>query len=310
MLDGIDYLIKHNNIQKVSHMLTKIKKEMAENNSCLIIPEDKLKLSKKEKLHLKKEARLIPKCIAHASIEAQLLKQISKQGLKNREFIILGYNETSEAIITEFESRNIKCTVVHNDEIDMFYPKGLVRFVKGDPLSRRVLSHLKVDDINKVILVVLDDDSDAILAVNILRQLTDKAMVISNLHDINFLKVAQDSGANYVIPSSTIGGKLLALGVSAPSIVKWIMDSITYREKKHQLVELDIEKGSRLIGKSISNIDYVLQGVAHVLAVRTGEVFRELPDDEYIVQADDILVLITSMQKHHLKKHIGKNVKK
>ena len=88
------------------------------------------------------------------------------------------------------------------------------------------------------------------------------------------------------------------------------MDSITYREKKHQLVELDVEKDSRLIGKSISNLDYLLQGVAHVLAVRTGEVFRELPDDEYVVQADDMLVLITSMEKESLRKHVGKSLKK
>ncbi|MBT4541266.1 DUF835 domain-containing protein [Candidatus Woesearchaeota archaeon] len=306
LLDGIDYLIKHNNLQKVAHLLTKIKKEMQEHNCCLIIPEHKLLLNKKEQLHLKKNARIVPKCIGHESIEARLLKDLYKLGKKNREFIILGYNETSEAIISEFEARKIKCTLVNNDDIDMFYPKGLVRFIKGEPLSRRVLSHLKIDDINKTILVVMDDDADVILAINIIRQLTDKAAIIANIHDLNFLKIAEDSGANYVIPSSTIGGKLLGLGVSAPAIVKWIMDSITYREKKHQLVELDIEKKSKLVDKSIFEIDRLMQGVAHVLAVRTGEVFNELPDDEYVVKEDDVLVLLTTLEKEHLRKHIKK----
>ena len=306
LLDGIDYLIKHNNLQKVAHLLTKIKKEMQEHNCCLIIPEHKLLLNKKEQLHLKKNARIVPKCIGHESIEARLLKDLYKLGKKNREFIILGYNETSEAIISEFEARKIKCTLVNNDDIDMFYPKGLVRFIKGEPLSRRVLSHLKIDDINKTILVVMDDDADVILAIHIIRQLTDKAAIIANIHDLNFLKIAEDSGANYVIPSSTIGGKLLGLGVSAPAIVKWIMDSITYREKKHQLVELDIEKKSKLVDKSIFEIDRLMQGVAHVLAVRTGEVFNELPDDEYVVKEDDVLVLLTTLEKEHLRKHIKK----
>ena len=152
----------------------------------------------------------------------------------------------------------------------------------------------------------MDDDADVILAINIIRQLTDKAAIIANIHDLNFLKIAEDSGANYVIPSSTIGGKLLGLGVSAPAIVKWIMDSITYREKKHQLVELDVEKKSKLINKSISDIDRLMQGVAHVLAVRTGEVFNELPDDEYIVKKDDMLVLLTNLEKEKLKKHVRK----
>jgi Trk K+ transport system NAD-binding subunit len=310
LLDGIEYLIKHNNLQKVAHLLSKIKKEMAEHNCCLIIPEHKLILNKKEKLHLKKSARIIPKCIAHESIEAQLLRDMYKHKKAKKDFIILGYNETSEAIISEFEARNIKCTLVNNDDIDMFYPKGLVKFVKGDPLSRRVLSHLKIDDIHKTILLVMDDDADVILATNIIRQLTDKATIIANIHDLNFLRIAEDSGANYVIPSSTIGGKLLGLGVSAPAIVKWIMDSITYRENKHQLVELDVERKSSLIGKSISKIDHSLQEVAHILAVRTGEVFNELPDDEYIIEEEDVLVLLTAMEKEHLKKHMGKHVKK
>jgi len=84
------------------------------------------------------------------------------------------------------------------------------------------------------------------------------------------------------------------------------MDSITYREKKHQLVELDIEKKSKLVDKSIFEIDRLMQGVAHVLAVRTGEVFNELPDDEYVVKEDDVLVLLTTLEKEHLRKHIKK----
>ena len=304
LLDGLDTLVKYNNLIKVFHLIARIKEDIAAYNCCLLVPQGLLRLNKNEQHMLKKDLRFLPVKRIKGEISSALYSELRTMEKRNRNFVILGYTEVSETIIDEFERRDIKCTLVDVQEPKVFYPKSLVKFVEGDPLSRRVLDKLNINNIHTTVLVALSEDSDVILAINLIRQITHKALVIANIHNNDFVKISEDAGANYVVPSSTIGGKLLSLGIRSPHIVKWVMDSITFKEKDCQLLEFVVENNSYLIGKMILDIDRMLQEHAGVIALRSGEIFRELADDEYIVQKGDILIFLTHHTHLSLRKHI------
>jgi len=307
VLDCLDSLIENNNFIKIHHLIKRISKRVEKFNCCLVVAEGKAKIDRKKEKRLKKELLILPTTRKYKSLDAELEAQLKKLSKEDKNFVILGHNSMSDSIITEFELRKIKCTLIDNRSLNLYYKN--IKYIKGDPLSRRILNSLKIDDFKTVVLITLDKDSDVILATNIVRQISYKAQIIANVNNLEFVKIAKDAGANHVVPSSTIGGKLLSLAVRSPNTVQWIMDSTTFGKKDTQLIELDAAPGSSLIGKTIYDVDKKLQQKAHIIAINTTKGFDELPDDKYKVEEGDKLIFLTNIAKEHFHKHVHHHMK-
>jgi voltage-gated potassium channel len=308
LIDGIDYLLMHNNFAKILHFIKQVKGMMTKSDDCLIVPKGSLVLDPKQQKLLEAEFLVLPKAAAEAK-EAEK----TARGMKRNNYIILGHNPLAQSIISEFEKRSIKPVVVEKQDVLVHYPKGVVDIVKGDPLSSKVLIHAGICKPNTVVLVTLEDDSDIILCINKIRQISDCAKIITNINNQNFISIALKAGADNVIPSSSIGGRLISLALSSPDIVRWVMDATTLAATDLELCEFVVDTKSRIVGKTVEQVDRHMGKSANIIAVKTVEGLRQIPDDDYVLKEGDRLVLIVNMEAlpkgKEMAERVGKLVK-
>jgi Trk K+ transport system NAD-binding subunit len=305
LLDGMGCLTDKNGFQKIEYFLTKVRDGMED--SSLLVPLEGMYIDRKRRYILEKGFMFIP-----PTGYVFTMRDISEYKLKKIRYIILDYNDIGTSILHEFLLRGIKSTVVSSKPIDPHLRKT-VEFIDADPLNKYTLAGLDIDHENVIIIPTFEEDPDNILAINLVREVTDKAKVLAKINQERFIDVAKRAGANEVIPSSTIGGKLVSMALSTPDVVEWIMDAITYKTTEVELMEYDVEKGSRFKGKTIDYVDHTFKGIINVLALRHKKGFEQIPVVDYVLEEGDKIIFAANLDrlnKHkELKKILGKTIK-
>ncbi len=290
LIDGLQYLITHNNFAKILHFIRQVKGLMSRSDDCLIVTKGGLQLSPKQQKMLEQELIVLPQ---------EKREKKEKKGIgaaeKKTNYIIIGHNPLAQSIISEFEQRCIKPTVVEKEEILVHYPKDTVNIVRGDPLSRKVLEHAGIGKPNTTILITLKKDSKVILCINKIRQFSEDAKIITNIHNKDFIPIAIKAGADKVIPSSSLGGTLISLALTSPDIVRWVMDATTLAEKELEIVELNIDSKSRFKGKKVQDIDEELGNAGNVIAVKDINGLKQIPEDDYKTGTGDKIIIVLDL---------------
>ncbi|MBW2980696.1 DUF835 domain-containing protein [Candidatus Woesearchaeota archaeon] len=307
IIDGVSYLECYNGFQKVAYFLKKAVEEISAEASTLIIPVGDLIINRKQRYLLEKDFLFIPsKRYLYETKHITELKAVHPRKLK---YFVLDYNPTSRSILHEFILRGIKATLVSNKHIDLDIERS-VKIINANPLNKYVLSKLDIDHDYSVVVLAFDNDPDTILAVNLLRAVTERARIIAKINKEKFVAAAKKAGANEVIPASAIGGKLMALALTTPDVVEWVMDSITFKTTELELMEFDVEPGSRFINKRIKYLDGIFKDIANILAVSRGMDFKQIPDPEYRLQLGDKIILVADLDKLKKNKHLHKLLEK
>ncbi|MBW2971643.1 DUF835 domain-containing protein [Candidatus Woesearchaeota archaeon] len=291
LLDGLQYLMVHNNFAKILHFIRQVKNMVSHSDDCFIVTKGALQLDPKQQKMLEQEFLVLP--LERRAKVAVREKKVTGRGAN---YIIVGHNPLAQSIISEFEQRCIRPTVIEKGDVLVHYPKGAVNMIKGDPLSRKVLEHAGIVKPHSIVLITLENDSDIILCINKIRQLSDNAKIITNIHNPDFVPIAIKAGANKVIPSSSIGGRLISLALTSPDIVRWVMDATTLAQKELELAEMKIERKSIFAGKTVKTIDAELGRVGNVVAVKNIDGLKQIPDDKYKVMPGDKLVLVMNFK--------------
>jgi|GEM_PF-2477690 len=291
LLDGLQFLITHNNFSKIIHFIRQVKSMVAHSDDCFIVTKGALQLSAKDERLLESEMITLPR--------AKLAKERAKAKqavAKKRNYIIVGHNPLAQSIINEFEQRCIRPTIIEKGEVLVHYPKGAVNMIKGDPLSRKVLEHAGIEKSNTVVLITLEDDSEIILCINKIRQLSDEVKIITNIHNPDFIPIAMKAGANKVIPSSSIGGRMISLALTSPDIVRWVMDATTLSERGLELAEIKVDRRTPFLGKTIKEADSQLGKAGNVIAIKNIDGLKLIPDDSYKTKEGDKLILVMNFE--------------
>jgi voltage-gated potassium channel len=294
LIDGVDYLLAHNNFSKIHHFLKQVKELVSKSDDCLIVPKGALVLEPKHEKMLEAEFNVLPA----AAKKRERGKEVSGKK-KKMNYVIIGHNPLAQSVISEFEKSCTRPTVVEKKEVLVHYPKGVVNLIKGDPLSGKVLEHAGVTKPNTVVLITLEDDSDVILCINKIRQLSDSSKIITNIKNQNFIPIAMKAGADKVIPSSDIGGRLISLALTTPDIVRWVMDATTYSAKELELSEVRVDR-KLFAGKTVQQVDARLGKAGNVIGVRTVDGLKQIPADDYSLKEGDNLIVVVNLK--HLPK--------
>ncbi len=304
LIDGLQYLVMHNNFAKILHFVKQVRGLMVRSDDCLVVTKGGLELDTKQQKMLEQGFIVLP--------IGKALKGIGKgkvrKGKKN--YVIIGHNPLAESIISEFEQRCIKPTIVEKGEILVHYPKGTVNIVRGDPLSKKVLEHAGIEQPNTVVLITLENDSEIILCINKIRQLSEDVKIMTNIHNDDFVQIAMKAGADKVIPSSALGGRLISLALTSPDIVRWVMDATTLSARELELAELKLDKKSRFVGKSVSQVDNELGKAGNVVAVRNIDGLKQIPEDDYVLRVGDKLIMVLNFKELPAGTHLEKKLDK
>ncbi len=298
-LDGLDYLIHHNNFGKILRLVQDIKKVVEKMGGVLIIPEGNLDLTPNELRLLHKELTLLPYSVKSLKMQDRVL---ALKKFKSYKHLILGFTEVTESLLEELEKERIKPTIITTKKIHHHIPPGKIKVIKGDPLSKRILLKAGVGKPNTLVMITMDDDSSAILAINKVRQISANSVVVTNIDNREFVPIAVKAGADHVVPSSSVGGRLISLTLCAPNAVRWIMDATTLSNKQIELVDIDVSSKDWFNGKTVRKADLVLGKAANIIALKNEHVFHKIPDDDHVLKAGDHIVLIANLDMLKVKR--------
>ncbi len=286
LLDGFDYLIKKNSFSKVLFLIRKFHKTIVKNKCIMLCPAEKYGLSQKQQSMLFFKFKFLPVSIAKSMRIAAF--RTKKFFSKKTKVVALGYDSAIESLIQELEYTKKKITIISPNIKNRNEKK--ISFVQANPLKKHNLEKFVKKKNQYVIFISLLNDSDTMLAINLVRSINEKAMIVANIHRTEFINIAEKAGADYVVPSSSLGGHLLAMAANNPNIIRWMMDAVTSFGKGIDLLEKDIS--GRYINKTVQQVDNMLGEKANIVAVKTRNEFKQIPEDDYKLKKNDVLLIV------------------
>jgi len=206
------------------------------------------------------------------------------------DYLICGWNEVSNATLTELSRYNHKIVILDEVTREELTQKDNVSFIKGSPVEKVSLEDANIRDTGTVILT-MDNDSEVILAIHIIRQLNPYVNIVAKINNPDHIKLAKKSGADHIVGSNAIAGRLLWENHNQPSVAKWIVNNLS-SDTKYEFYEHDIKHNSKLIGKKLKDVRKKLENTAKIIGVDTSSGLEKVPKDEYILSEGNMLLCI------------------
>jgi voltage-gated potassium channel len=222
-------------------------------------------------------------------IQQQKVRGLSKSDQKKHVVVLGGSRELTKSVVMEMDESYEICLVSELYEINPF--RDRVHFVRGSPIEKETLAKANVGEA-EYIIIATDDDSTTILATALARELNPAVNIIATIVSEERSGTAMTAGANHVINTDTVTGRLLASAVHEPGVVDLISD-VTSSLTGHDIIEDEFPE--EMHGKSIRDVIIVLKekNEMTLLAVnRKGKNIVNPPLDMVIEAGDKMIVLV------------------
>jgi Trk K+ transport system NAD-binding subunit len=195
-----------------------------------------------------------------------------KRRLRTGQVVICGYGEVGATVRQAVTQAGIDCTVVDTRDIP-----GVD--VVGDVTEPEVLEEAGIGDAGSVILA-LGDDTLAIFATLVIRQLAPEVEVVARANEIDSVQKLYRAGADYVLALPTVSGRMLASTILEEDVISY--------DQQVEIVRLAV---GRLAGESLASADLRSETGCTVVAVeRDGQVLTDL-DPDFTFERDDEVVV-------------------
>ncbi|WP_254761878.1 potassium channel family protein [Natrinema marinum] len=191
-----------------------------------------------------------------------------------RDVVIAGYGESGVAAGEALAGTNARVTV-----LDIAEKEGVD--VVGDARDPAVVREAGVEDAAAVI-VTLDDDTTAVFAALVARDLNPSADVVVRANDAEDVRKLYRAGADYVQSLATVSGRMMASTVFEDEEVLAVDRGIN-------VVRLP---AGRLAGRTV--VDAAVRsrtGCTVVAAVRDGETITAFDPSAFVLEGDDEVIL-------------------
>ncbi|WP_226480361.1 potassium channel family protein [Natrinema amylolyticum] len=189
--------------------------------------------------------------------------------------VIAGYGEAGAAAGDALAETNTRVTVL--DSAD----KAGVDVV-GDARDPDAVREAGVDDASAVI-VTLDDDTTAVFATLVVRDLNPSIDIVVRANDADNVRKLYRAGADYVQSLATVSGRMLASTVFEDEDVLAV-------DRQIDVVKLP---AGRLAGRTVVDADVRSRtGGTVVAAVRNGETISEFDPATFVFEEGDDVVLV------------------
>jgi len=222
-------------------------------------------------------------------------------------YIICGFGRVGHQVANEFELERVPYFVIDSkpETAEQLELKG-VPFIIGDMSSDEVLQSAGILTA-KGLIACADSDTANVFVTLSARVINPKLKIIARASNVATETKLKKAGANSVISPYYIAGNRIASMAIRPIAVDFL-DTVTRSENVElMLQEYFISANSRIIGKSLSDLEVKKKTGAMVLAIKhVNGKFNFQPTASSVIEKDDVLVALgTIEQLKLLKKMMG-----
>lgn len=190
--------------------------------------------------------------------------------------IVAGYGAVGRSIVQRLQAKESDFTVIDQKEHE-----GLD--VVGDITREEILEKAGIEQASAIILA-MNDDSTAIYASLIIKNLSPDTKIIARVNDINNAENLYRAGADYVLSLATVSGRMIFSLLVKSDLV--LSSDTTY--------EVIRTKAAKLVGIT-PNVDKIrrITGATIVAIERKGKTIYEI-DENIEIEPEDTIIIVGS----------------
>ncbi len=223
-------------------------------------------------------------------------------------YIICGCGATGIYILQELIDTGRQVVVIENDAERIEKVKERISgqfsyWIIGDATGDDILLKAGVERA-KGLIACAGEDKDNLLITLSAKQLNSMVRVVSRCKDRLMVEKIKKSGADSVVTPNHIGGMRIASEMIRPAAVSFMDIMLRNKDKSLRVEDIEIPGSSLLVGKKISEIDFIGIAGLYPIAIQTSEsewIYNPPPDTR--MDAGMKLVIIgNSEQKEKIVK--------
>jgi voltage-gated potassium channel len=223
-------------------------------------------------------------------------------------YIVCGLGDTGRYAVEELHKTGTPFVVIesHEDNVKRFmeHESGNFKeilYVLGDATDEATLDAAGVERARCVIAAV-QSDKDNLVTTVVVRQKNDTARIVARCTDTKFADRVLRAGANTAVSPNAIGGLRLASEALRPHVTSFLDLMLREKSRTLRIDEIEIEKESSWVGKSLEQIKFRSRFHLMPLAVKTtmGEQkndFMVNPPETLTLQAGTVVIVMGDVEE-------------
>jgi voltage-gated potassium channel len=212
-------------------------------------------------------------------------------------YIVCGSDETAQTVIRELllTQRDFVVVEPFKEKIEKLASLGDFLYVLGDPAEDAVLQKAGLDRAKGILLSLPTDEANLFVTLSA-RSLDPKVRIIAKGLGPKSHDKMKRAGADSVVSPSFIGGMRMVSDMVRPAVVTFLDMMLYDKERVLRVEEVEVGKGSALIGKTIRESALAEKTGALLVAVRKAgtKEYEFNPPSDRITQETDVFIFIGS----------------
>jgi voltage-gated potassium channel len=241
-------------------------------------------------------------------IEGQLAGVYGRRKMNNKiaqlqdHIIVCGAGRVGRQVLYRLRKEGALCVVIEQQEdlANQLIEEGFL-VIHSDATHDETLKKARIDKA-KGLITALPEDSLNVFVTLTAKGLNPGIHVVARMDQLESEKKLVRAGADKVISPAILGGRRMAMSILKPVSVDYIDTVIHDHNIEMEMVELKIDQGSCLVGKTLLTSSIKQQTGAMVLAIlRNNQVISNPGAEEAILEGDLLIVFGLREQLHRLE---------
>lgn len=220
-------------------------------------------------------------------------------GKLDNHYILCGVNPYTNKIIEELALTGREHVIIDTDVENI--AKIVERFkneyyIEGDATEDDILKTAGIEKANGVFAATQDDNVNLVISLSA-KRLNPSARVVAFCFNHKNAEKLMLAGADKVVSPTNIGGMRLASEMIRPTVTNFLDNMLREDSKTFRIEEIKIPEKHK--GKELGDLN--LQGFKCTLlmAIRTGQNWMFKPENDYVLNTGDILVVMTTPEERN-----------
>lgn len=233
----------------------------------------------------------------------KMMQTISKM---SGHYIVCGIGRVGSNVAHELAMTGRACVVIDSSlqHIEAYLEKHPAQsYLHADASDNDVLLAAGVTRARGLFAVATDDSQNLVISLSA-KQLNPKLRVVARCHDMKNVEKTRKAGADEIVSPDFTGGLRLVSAMVRPSVVSFL-DEMLRTDNNLRMEEFPIPE--EFAGKSLNVLNL---GSRHyvLLAIRQGQQWTFNPDTNHVMQAGDVLMMMTTPQGRNRLEHLMQGV--
>lgn len=240
--------------------------------------------------------------IAESVLEGNIRRILGRRKMKTmsrlkNHLVVAGFGIMGEQVCRELQKLKIKFIVIdnRNERFAAAEERGY-NVLLGDATDEDILKLAGIDRA-RTFISLLSSDADNIFTVLSAREANPVVFIIARALDTDNRNKLFRIGANRVITPYELSSRRIVNTVLRPNVVEFI-DLMTFAPQMSlSIEEFTIQPESAFIGKQIKDSGLRQKYNTIVIAIKRQEEMFFNPSPDFMIQANDILILVGEKEK-------------